>query len=151
MTGGFVMPRDAAELSRRLARDAEAVCRHYLSSGRRQGRYWTVGDVRNAPGRSMFVRLQDSSKGPAGKWQDAATGEHGDLLDVIRALIRLADPSGEYGHHHGTKIAEMGGFDRFTEWCPVPPQTGAERRAADEALTALRDRLGRTGEESGDE
>ena len=74
-----------------------------------------------------------------------------DLLDVIRALIRLADPSGEYGHHHGTKIAEMGGFDRFTEWCPVPPQTGAERRAADEALTALRDRLGRTGEESGDE
>ena len=51
------MPRDASELARRLARDAEAVCRHYLSNGRRQGRYWTVGDVRNTPGRSMFVRL----------------------------------------------------------------------------------------------
>jgi hypothetical protein len=36
------MPRDASELARRLARDAEAVCRHYLSKGRRQGRYWTV-------------------------------------------------------------------------------------------------------------
>ncbi|MDP1961601.1 MAG: DNA primase, partial [Reyranella sp.] len=47
----------ASELARRLARDAEAVCRHYLSNGRRQGRYWTVGDVRNTPGRSMFVRL----------------------------------------------------------------------------------------------
>ena len=68
-----------------------------------------------------------------------------DLLDVIRALIRLADPSGEYGHHHGTKIAEMGGFDRFTEWCPVPPRTEAECRAADEALEALRERLAGDG------
>ena len=33
------MSSQAAELARRLARDAEAVCRHYLSNGRRQGRY----------------------------------------------------------------------------------------------------------------
>jgi hypothetical protein len=78
------MPRDASELAHRLAREAEAVCRHYLSNGKREGRYWLVGDVRNSPGRSMFVRLQDSPKGPAGKWTDAATGEHGDLLDIIR-------------------------------------------------------------------
>src|ERR1700737_1886085 len=58
------MPRDASELARRLARDAEAVCRHYLSNGRRQGRYWTVGDVRNTPGRSMFVRLSGPESGP---------------------------------------------------------------------------------------
>jgi hypothetical protein len=80
------MPRDASELARRLARDAEAVCRHYLSNGRRQGRYWTVGDVRNTPGRSMFVRLSgpESVPGAAGHWTDAASAEHGDLLDVIR-------------------------------------------------------------------
>ena len=59
------MPRDASELARRLARDAEAVCRHYLSNGRRRGRYWTVGDVRNTPGRSMFVRLGGPESGPA--------------------------------------------------------------------------------------
>ena len=58
-TGGRVMPRDAAELAHRLAREAEAVCRHYLSNGRREGRYWLVGDVHNTPGRSMFVRLQE--------------------------------------------------------------------------------------------
>ncbi|MCA1457042.1 toprim domain-containing protein [Bradyrhizobium sp. BRP22] len=85
------MPRDASELAHRLARDAEAVCRYYLSNGRRQGRYWVVGDVRNTPGRSMFVRLRESSKGPAGKWTDAASGEHGDLLDVIRESCRLLD------------------------------------------------------------
>jgi hypothetical protein len=80
------MPRDASELARRLARDAEAVCRHYLSNGRRQGRYWTVGDVRNTPGRSMYVRLSgpDSGPGAAGHWTDAASAEYGDLLDVIR-------------------------------------------------------------------
>ena len=61
---------DASELANRLARDAEAVCRHYLSAGRREGRYWLVGDVRNTPGRSMFVRLKESVKGPAGKWTD---------------------------------------------------------------------------------
>ncbi len=65
---------DASELAHRLARDAEAVCRHYLSAGRREGGYWLVGDVRNTPGRSMFVRLKESPKGPAGKWTDAATG-----------------------------------------------------------------------------
>ena len=85
------MPRDASELAHRLAREAEAVCRHYLSNGRREGRYWLVGDVRNTPGRSMFVRLRESPKGPAGKWTDAATGEHGDLLDVIRESCGLID------------------------------------------------------------
>ncbi|MET3579936.1 hypothetical protein ABID19_002967 [Mesorhizobium robiniae] len=77
------------ELARRLADRAEAVCRHYLSNGRRQGNYWTVGDVRNTPGRSMFVRLADSARGSAGHWTDAATGEHGDLLDVVREALGL--------------------------------------------------------------
>jgi len=83
-------PRD---LAARLANRAEAVCRRYLSNGHSQGRYWLVGDVRNTPGRSMFVRLKgpESGRGAAGKWADAATGEHGDLLDVIRESLRLID------------------------------------------------------------
>lgn len=87
------MPRYAAELAHRLAREAEAVCRHYLSNGRRVGNYWQVGDVRNTAGRSMFVRLKSRDVGgrPAGKWTDAATGEHGDLLDVIRESCGLVD------------------------------------------------------------
>src|SRR6202035_4845913 len=87
------MPRDAAELAHRLAREAEAVCRHYLSNGRRVGNYWQVGDVRNTAGRSMFVRLKSKGPGgrPAGKWTDAATAEHGDLLDVIRESCGLVD------------------------------------------------------------
>src|SRR6201982_3687744 len=88
-----MMSRDASELARRCARDAEAVCRHYLSNGRRQGRYWTVGDVRNTPGRSMFVRLSGPESGPgaAGHWTDGASGEPGYLLDIIRESLGLRD------------------------------------------------------------
>jgi hypothetical protein len=86
------MPSHAADLARRLARNAEAVCRHYLSNGRREGRYWLIGDVANTRGRSLFVRLSgpDHGKGAAGHWTDSATGQHGDLLDLI-ALNRGFD------------------------------------------------------------
>ena len=82
----------ASDLARRLARNAESVCRHYLPDGHRQGRYWLIGNVEGTPGRSLFVRLTgpESGKGAAGKWTDAATGEHGDLLDLIAANKRLA-------------------------------------------------------------
>ena len=85
------MPHTASELARLLATNAEAVCRHYLSNGFRQGRYWLVGDVGNTPGRSLYVRLHgpEAGQGAAGKWTDAATGEHGDLLDLIAANRRI--------------------------------------------------------------
>ncbi|HUY04957.1 MAG TPA: hypothetical protein VMV33_16895, partial [Rhodocyclaceae bacterium] len=75
----------AADLARRLAQNAEAVCHYYLSNGRRAGGYWLVGDTANNPGGSLYVRLHgpDSGKGAAGRWTDAATSEHGDLLDLI--------------------------------------------------------------------
>ena len=47
------MDSAAAEIARRLSREAETVCRHYLSNGRRQGRYWTIGDIENTPGSSL--------------------------------------------------------------------------------------------------
>ena len=73
-----------ADLSERLAQNAIAVCRHYLPAGKREGRYWMVGDVAGTPGRSLYVRLFETTRGTIGNWVDAATGEHGDLVDLIR-------------------------------------------------------------------
>lgn len=75
----------ASSLARQLAANAEAFCHYYLSAGSRRGRYWHVGDVYNTPGHSLFVRLHGPQSGPgaAGHWQDAATSQHGDLLDLI--------------------------------------------------------------------
>ncbi len=66
------MSSHAADLAHRLAREAEAVCRHYLPAGRRSGRYRLVGDVRNTPGRPMFVRLSgpESGSGATGHWTE---------------------------------------------------------------------------------
>lgn len=92
-----------SDTAAQLSAHALAVCRRYLPNGQRVGNYWIVGDARNAPGRSMYVRLSSDYSGrPAGRWTDAATGEFGDLLDIIR----LAVPSGRFGD----ALAEAEGF-----------------------------------------
>ena len=75
----------AARVAATLAERAEEVCRRYLPYGRRQGRYWVAGDLDGGRGRSLYVRL--APPGTPGKFMDAATGEHGDLLDIVRHRI----------------------------------------------------------------
>lgn len=76
------MRRDAFELACRLAREAEAVCRHSLSNGKGERRDRLLGDVDNTKGRSLFVRLHDSSKGPAGK-----RSQHGAWRMMARVCV----------------------------------------------------------------
>ncbi len=113
------MDNPVSDIARRLGDNAEAVCRRYLSAGRREGRYWLVGDIANAPGRSLYVRLAaaDGCRAP-GKWTDAATGDHGDLLDVIAARCG----------HAGLRetLAEARRFLSL----PLPPATFANPRFA---------------------
>jgi hypothetical protein len=100
------MYSETEELIRALAENAEGVCRAYLPAGRREGSYWIVGDLQNNPGRSLFVRLTGPASGPgaAGKFTDGATGEHGDLLDIIRdrtGISRFPDLLAEARAHLG--------------------------------------------------
>ncbi|HKR17194.1 DUF7146 domain-containing protein [Rhizorhapis sp.] len=104
----------AADLSERLAQNAQAVCRHYLPAGRREGRYWMVGDVAGTPGRSLYVRLFENERGTIGNWVDAATGEHGDLIDLIRLNQR-----------HG-RLAET--IDEAERFLSLPPSADDDER-----------------------
>lgn len=104
----------AADLSERLAQNAQAVCRHYLPAGRREGRYWMVGDVAGSPGRSLYVRLFQTERGAIGNWVDAATGEHGDLIDLIRLNQR-----------HGRLAETIEEAERFLS---LPPPADDEAR-----------------------
>jgi hypothetical protein len=97
---------ETEDVIRALAENAEGVCRAYLPAGRREGSYWIVGDLQNNPGRSLFVRLTGPASGPgaAGKFTDGATGEHGDLLDIIRertGISRFPDLLNEARAHLG--------------------------------------------------
>ncbi len=120
------MSSQAAELARRLARNAEAACRRYLSNGRRQGRYWIVGDVANTPGRSLYVRLSgpDSGPGAAGRWADPAATQYGDLLDLIRLAQGLT-----------TLRDAMAEARRFLALPRAGPPDAAQRTANPTALT----------------
>lgn len=80
------MPQDLLsppELSQLLAPQAEAVCRHYLSAGKKSGNSWIVGNLFNEPGRSLTVCIKGNAS-RLGRWTDHSTGEYGDLLDLIR-------------------------------------------------------------------
>src|SRR3546814_3778373 len=100
------MQSPATIIAERLAENAEGVCRRYLSNGHREGRYWLVGDVHNTPGRSLYVRLVASpdGRGQAGKWTDAQSGDHGDLLDIIaiaRNCRTMRETRDDSRHQHG--------------------------------------------------
>ncbi len=131
----------AGDIAAALAQRAEEVCRHYLPAGRRQGRYWVAGDVRGAKGRSLYVRL--STPGTVGKWCDGATGEHGDLLDLVR-------------HHLGgtslrSALAEARGFLALPAAGPAAsaaPVTTADRVAAAPRLWTACRSIDRTHAES---
>jgi len=75
--------QDIAIIRHHLVANMEAVCRYYLSAGRKVGRYWIVGNIHNEAGQSMAVRLYDSNCERIGLWVDYATGEHGDVFDLI--------------------------------------------------------------------
>ena len=90
---GKLMRECSGDIARRLAEQRLDVCRRYLPNGKRVGNYWIAGDVRGAKGRSLYLRLTGppSGKGAAGHWSDPATGEYGDLLDLIAAACQLSD------------------------------------------------------------
>ncbi|MDE0052486.1 MAG: toprim domain-containing protein [Rhodospirillales bacterium] len=115
---------NATAVAAALGARAEEVCRRYLPHGRKHGRYWTAGDVRGARGRSLFVRL--APPGVPGKWTDAATGEHGDLLD----LIRIASGA-------GSLRAALAEARAFLSLPPMPLPANADSYDRTEAARSL--------------
>lgn len=79
--------RSIADLSADLADRAESFCRQYFPEGRKQGNYWQVGDTSGAKGQSLAIRLKAETGRKAGSWTDFATGEYGDLIDLLHERL----------------------------------------------------------------
>jgi len=104
--------QEIAAIRHHLLANMEAVCRYYLSAGRKVGRYWIVGNIHNEAGQSMTVRLYNSNGERIGLWVDYATGDYGDVFDLIggatgidgfkdilaeaHRFLNMADLSGSY-------------------------------------------------------
>lgn len=85
-------------LNEQLAASAEDVCLRYLPTGKRKGAYWFAGDAYGSPGQSLKVCLS----GPrAGCWNDYATAERGDLLDLIGLSCGLSSFPETLAEAHG--------------------------------------------------
>lgn len=131
---------DIKEVARLLGDRAEEFCRVYLPAGRRQGEYWKVGGVEGHAGESMWVLLT----GPkAGTWEDMATGEHGDLVHLIKANRQL--PS------MGAAVAEASAFLGGANVVAMAPRsgrvdTGAAGEVDDRRAKARRARAHKTWE-----
>lgn len=117
---------NASAVSAALAEQAESVCRHFLPNGRREGRYWIVGNVHGSPGKSLIIRLR--GPGRPGKWNDMATGDHGDLLDIIRHRSP--------GSTFRDALAQARAFLAIPQTPPAPGPAPAVKRES--STTALR-------------
>ena len=91
--GVTVVESIAADLAQRLAACAEAVCHHYLPNGVRHGELLDCGRRVRRQRPKLYVVFDPHPARQRGHWTDAASGEHGDLLDLIRLNRGLATVS----------------------------------------------------------
>lgn len=82
------MPASAREVSRLLGRHVESLVLELLPAGKREGAEWRVGSLAGEPGRSLGVHLHGAR---AGVWADFASGETGDALDLVAAVLYRGD------------------------------------------------------------
>jgi hypothetical protein len=81
-------PIRAGDLSAMLAARMQALAPALLPAGHRDGGHWRCGGVDGAPGQSLAIHLH----GPhAGLWHDFSTGEGGDALDLVAAVLARGD------------------------------------------------------------
>ena len=125
------MTRDVsiAEISADLGARAEGFCRAYFAEGHRQGIYWQIGDTSGAAGRSLVIRLHAGDGRKAGGWTDYATGEFGDLVDLLQAKLGSRSL-------HETLIEAR----RFLGNAPLPEQR-LSNKASKDAGTATAKRI----------
>lgn len=79
---------DARTLAGLLAQRVPELVAELLPHGRRDGPEWRCGSLGGEQGQSLAVRL---SGGRAGVWSDFASGEAGDALDLVAAVLFCGD------------------------------------------------------------
>lgn len=75
---------NASELARLLAEHITRLAPELLPHGKRDGSELRVGSLAGEPGQSLAVRLSGARRGV---WADFSSGERGDALDLVAAVL----------------------------------------------------------------
>lgn len=145
------MNHTAKDISRMLAEKADAVARHLLPNGKRNGAEWECGSVGGEKGSSLKVHLTGAK---AGVWADFAGNESGDLLDLwatvrqkslgeaikeAKEYLGLRSPfSNQPGPKVYNKPKKPANLEPLKQSDPVRNYLEFERRLPQEALEAFR-------------
>ncbi len=80
---------DFAEVSRQLSERIDALAAQLLPAGVLvQRSYWRVGSLAGEPGQSLCVYFTGARRG---RWRDFSSGEYGDALDLVAAVLYGGD------------------------------------------------------------
>jgi hypothetical protein len=77
---------DAGDIARLLAKRSDQLAQDLLPVGHREGHEWRCGSVAGEAGDSLGVHLTGDK---AGIWSDFSTGQKGDALDLVGAVLGL--------------------------------------------------------------
>jgi len=112
------------EIASRLAENVEAVARHLLPNGRREGQEWRVGSIQGEEGQSLGIRLSGDK---AGIWSDFAADIGGDLLDLWATVhgVGIAQAIRETKDYLGIHDPIFKGHVRKQYKAPVVPKCQA--------------------------
>ena len=127
---------DVKVVVRGLAGRAPELCAALLPHGKRDGHEWRVGSLSGEQGQSLGVHLN----GPrSGVWSDFASGDAGDALDLVAAVLYGGDKKAAYRwalHWLGLDTAAAPEIRRRIEAAPPPDpeQYAGDRREKARAL-----------------
>lgn len=79
---------EIARIAEELDARAEALVRELLPAARREGPHWRCGSLAGEAGQSLCVTVAGDRQG---FWKDFASGEHGDMLDLVREVRYRGD------------------------------------------------------------
>ena len=77
---------DIAVLKQQLAPLTKEICFELFPNGKIDGTNYRVGGIGGEKGQSLSVQMRGEN---AGQWKDFATGDAGDLLDLIGSVMNL--------------------------------------------------------------
>ncbi|MBW4048841.1 MAG: AAA family ATPase [Proteobacteria bacterium] len=95
---------NAKDIAQALEDHAAEIAAYLLPQGKKAGPEWKAGSTRGDAGQSLSVRISGAKRGV---WQDFATGDKGDLLDLWAAVRggSVADAMREAAQYLGLSMA----------------------------------------------